>query len=331
MKLPKDVALQPTKALPRRSSEQHDPAESTAFGTSRLKLGRVGHSLTGETKIRRRERLERGKKKIFESWVAPAGALSPAGNSGHFAPPTASASKTRSISYRDLRSSSSTAYLDSLRSAAEAARVKKGISKRLLPQSGSANEVAELERFLEEAQRQESARQSMVAAANPNAPSEGTLSDLTFRTNITKEVVVKRDGAPGAVEEDLPVEPAEPVQLPKPTSEGSLPPAALAAATQAAAAVASGGEKSSAQMHILRKSAAEIQEENDPGERRVATRSIITKETEIKLKSKPPRFTISAYTVFMVAMYLLMFLGVVAFALMIVNQYLTDLGLPRIR
>jgi hypothetical protein len=85
-------------------------------------------------------------------------------------------------------------------------------------------------------------------------------------------------------------------------------------------------------MHIIRKSAAEIQEENDPGERRVATRSIIAKETEIKLKSPPPRrFAVSGYAIFMVAMYLLMFLGVVAFALMIVNQYLTDLGLPRIK
>ncbi|MBP9892589.1 MAG: hypothetical protein KBG84_11860 [Planctomycetes bacterium] len=332
MKMPKDVASQPTKALPRRSLEQQDPAASTSFGTSKLKLGRVGHSLTGETKIRRRERLERGKKKIFESWVAPAGALSPAGNSGHFAPPTASASKTRSISYRDLRSSSSTAYLDSLRSAAEAARVKKGISKRLMPQLGSNNEVVELEKFLEEAQRQESARQSQVASASSSATAEGTLSDLTFPTNIPKEVVVQRDSTPDSIEESLPVEPADPLQLPKPASEGSLPPAALAAAAQAAAVVASRDEKSSAHANVLRKSVAEIQEENDPGERRVATRSIIAKETEIKLKSPPPpRFAVSGYTVFMVAMYLLMFLGVVAFALMIVNQYLTDLGLPRIK
>ncbi len=332
MKMPKDVASQPTKALPRRSLEQQDPAASTSFGTSKLKLGRVGHSLTGETKIRRRERLERGKKKIFESWVAPAGALSPAGNSGHFAPPTASASKTRSISYRDLRSSSSTAYLDSLRSAAEAARVKKGISKRLMPQLGSNNEVVELEKFLEEAQRQESARQSQVASASSSATAEGTLSDLTFPTNIPKEVVVQRDSTPDSIEESLPVEPADPLQLPKPASEGSLPPAALAAAAQAAAVVASRDEKSSAHANLLRKSVAEIQEENDPGERRVATRSIIAKETEIKLKSPPPpRFAVSGYTVFMVAMYLLMFLGVVAFALMIVNQYLTDLGLPRIK
>lgn len=332
MKMPKDVASQPTKALPRRSSEQQDPAASTSFGTSKLKLGRVGHSLTGETKIRRRERLERGKKKIFESWVAPAGALSPAGNSGHFAPPTASASKTRSISYRDLRSSSSTAYLDSLRSAAEAARVKKGISKRLMPQLGSNNEVVELEKFLEEAQRQESARQSQVASASSSATAEGTLSDLTFPTNIPKEVVVQRDSTPDSIEESLPVEPSDPLQLPNPASEGSLPPAALAAAAQAAAVVSSRDEKSSAHANVLRKSVAEIQEENDPGERRVATRSIIAKETEIKLKSPPPpRFAVSGYTVFMVAMYLLMFLGVVAFALMIVNQYLTDLGLPRIK
>lgn len=329
MKMPLDVASQPTKALPRREPEQRDLAQSTAFGTNKLKLGRVGHSLTGETKIRRRERLERGKKKIFESWVAPAGALSPVGNSGHFAPPTASASKTRSISYRDLRSSSSTAYLDSLRSAAEAARVKKGISRRLMPQLGSTNEVAELEKFLEEAQRQESARQSQVAAASALAPAEGTLSNLTFPTNLHKEVVVHRNGTPEAIDEALP---ADPVQLPEATSESSLPPAATTAAEQAAAAIASRGEKASAQMHFIRKSTAEVQEENDPGERRVATRSIIAKETEVKLKSPPPpRFAISGYTVFIVAMYLLMFLGVVAFALMIVNQYLTDLGLPRIK
>lgn len=331
MKVPREVSAQPTKALPRAGSDRRDPASATAFGTGKLKLGRVGHSLTGETKVRRRERLERGKKKVFESWVAPPGALMPAGNSGHFAPPTAAGSKTRAISYRDLRSSSSTAYLDSLRSAAEAARVKKGISKRLLPQMGGANEVAELERFLEEAERQESARQSQItpSEARPTVEAAGTLSDLTFKTNITKEVVVARP--PEAVDEQLPVDKAEPVQLEKPRSEGALPPAAKVAAEQAAAAIAPREEKSSAQMHILRKSAAEEQEALDPGERRVATRTLITKETEVKLKSPPPRFSISGTTLFTAAIYLLMFLAVVAFALMIVNQYLMDLGLPRIK
>jgi hypothetical protein len=338
MKLPRDVASQPTKALPRSGSDRRDPASATAFGTGKLKLGRVGHSLAGETKVRRRERLERGKKKIFESWVAPPGTLTPAGNSGHFAPPTAAASKTRSISYRDMRTSSSTAYLDGLRAAAEAARVKKGISKRVLPTPDSANEIAELEKFLVEAERVESARQAPVnpGETNPDAaPAEGTLSNLTFKSHITKEVVLARDPepTPDAGAAAAPVEVGDPLQLDKPRSEGSLPPAAKVAAEQAAAALVPRDEKSSARMHIMQKSAAEIEEENDVGARRVSTRSIISKQTEVKPKPtrQKPRFSNVGVNVLMVFLYLFMFLGVVAFALMIVNQYVMYLGLPRIK
>ncbi len=336
MKVPRDVAAQPTKALPRAGSDRRDPASATAFGTGKLKLGRVGHSLAGETKIRRRERLERGKKKVFESWVAPPGALAPAGNSGHFAPPTASASKTRSISYRDLRTSSSTAYLDGLRAAAEAARVKKGISKRVLPTPDSANEVAELEKFLAEAERLESARQAAITASDaapPPAAAAGTLSDLTFKSNITKEVVLERDPAPQTPAAPVIVEAGDPVSLEKPVSVGSLPPAARVAAELAAAAVVPQEARNSAQMHIIQKSAAEIEEENDIGARRISTRSFIGKETEVKVRPVPTRPGISNLGVklFMGFLYFFMFLCVVAFALMIVNQYLMNLGLPRIK
>lgn len=333
MKVPRDVAMQPTKALPRAGSDRRDPASSTAFGTGKLKLGRVGHSLAGETKVRRRERLERGKKKVFESWVAPPGALSPAGNSGHFAPPTAAASKTRSISYRDLRSSSSTAYLDSLRAAAEAARVKKGISKRVLPMPDSANEIAELEKFLAEAERQESARQVAVTPSEAAPAAEGTLSDLTFKSNITKEVVLARDPEAATPPEALPVEAGEKVQLSAPRSEGSLPPAARVAAELAAAAVAPLEAKAPAQMQLVQKSAAEIEGERDVGARRISTRSYVGKETEMKVRPVPtqPRIRNLGAKVFMGFLYFFMFMCVVAFALMIVNQYLMNLGLPRIK
>jgi hypothetical protein len=333
MKVPRDIAAQPTKALPRSGSDRRDPASATAFGTGKLKLGRVGHSLAGETKVRRRERLERGKKKIFESWVAPPGAVMPAGNSGHFAPPTAAASKTRSISYRDMRTSSSTAYLDGLRAAAEAARVKKGISKRVLPTPDSANEIIELEKFLEEAERAESARQATVPAADAAPAEAGTLSNLTFKSHITKEVVLERDAAQDAADDKAAIEAGDPLQLEKARSEGSLPPAARVAAELAAAAIVPKDEKSSARMHFMQKSAAEVEEEQDIGARRVETRSVISKQTEVKPKPtrQKPRFSNLGPNLLAAALYFFMFLCVVAFALMIVNQYLMNLGLPRIK
>lgn len=310
MKVPRDLASQPTQPLPQKppSGRQSQSPESTAFQstTSKLKLGRVGHSLTGETKIRRRERLERGKKKVFESWVAPPGLVMPAGNSGHFAPPTASASKTRAISYRDLRSSSSTAYLESLRAAAEAARVKKGISQSLMPRRDSSNEVKELERFLEEAERMESARQAAVSAAVESP----TLGNLTFSTNATAEVVLPRD------------DPPEPLaDLPKAVSEGALPPAAAQAAAAAAKAVAPAPVKS----------VAELEEENDPGARRVSTRSIVAKQTEVKARARPKASNAGlGFTLVEWGFYALLLLIFVAFVVAVVNQYFIPLGLPRL-
>ena len=335
MRMPRpDIATQPTRTLPEKPDSNRLPGamrvgEDSAFSSStgKLKIGRVGHSLTGETKIRRRERLERGKKKVFESWVSPPGVAVPAGNSGHFAPPTAAASKTRAISYRDLRSSSSTAYLDSLRAAAEAARVKKGVSKRVLPAPNSANEAKELEKFLEEANRTESARQAAVSAAP--APESATLGNLTFNTNIPKEEVIAREPElPGALPRVDAAETSDPLELKASPSEGSLPPAARVAAVIAAAAVA----PSAPDAH---RSAAEIEEENDPGARRISTRSIINKQTE--LKSKParkregPRFENLGYRIVAGIVYVFMALSVVAFALAIVHQYFTPLwGLPRL-
>lgn len=79
------------------------------------------------------------------------------------------------------------------------------------------------------------------------------------------------------------------------------------------------------------KSVAELEEENDPGARRVSTRSIVAKQTEVKARARPKASNAGlGFTLVEWGFYALLLLIFVAFVVAVVNQYFIPLGLPRL-